>query len=110
MDLTLFVYTLAKARHEFLRRTCALQQVGLLVLETLPPAERLRKRDFAIERVDATEELPVVDLLVFLMVDSMPSARQVCQCECINASGRRFSRARECAILSAKIPPFRFLH
>ena len=26
----------------------------------------------AIERVDATEDLPVVDLLVFLMVDSMP--------------------------------------
>ena len=110
MDLTLFVYTLAEARHEFLRRACAPQQVGLLVLETLPPAERLRKRGFAIERVDATEDLPVVDLLVFLMVDSMPSARQVCQCECINARGRLFFRARECAILSAKIPPFRFLH
>ena len=50
----------------------ALQQVGFLVLETLPPAEHLRKRGFAIERVDATEDLPVVDLLVFLMVDSMP--------------------------------------
>ena len=45
---------------------------GFLVLATLPPAERLRKRGLAIERVDATENLPVVDLLVFLMVDSMP--------------------------------------
>ena len=80
MDLTLFVYTLAEARHEFLRRTCALQQVGFLVPKTLPPAEHLRKRGLAIERVEATEDLPVVDLLVFLMVDSMPSARQVCQC------------------------------
>ena len=40
--------------------------------ETLPPAERLRKRGFAIEHVDATEDLPVVDLLVFLRVDSVP--------------------------------------
>ena len=45
---------------------------GFLVLATLPPAERLRKRGLAIERVDAPENLPVVDLLVFLMVDSMP--------------------------------------
>ena len=45
---------------------------GFLVLATLPPAERLRKRGLAIERVDATENLPVVDLLVFLMVDIMP--------------------------------------
>ena len=57
-----------------------LQQVGFLVLETFPRAEHLRKRGLAIERVEATEDLPVVDLLVFLMVDSMPSARQVCQC------------------------------
>ena len=58
---------------------CALQQVGFLVLETLPPAEHLRKRGFAIEHVDTTEDIPVVDLLVFLMVDGIPSARQVYQ-------------------------------
>ena len=57
----------------------ALQQVGFLVLETLPSAEHLRKRGFAIERVDATEDIPVADLLVFLMVDGIPSARHVYQ-------------------------------
>ncbi len=59
----------AEARHVSLRRSRALQQVGFLVLETFPRAENLRKRSLAIEGVDATEDLPVVDLLRFGHVD-----------------------------------------